>query len=485
MKILLMKNRDIGNINTRLPESINKVQGVYPPLGIAYIAAVLESQGHKLGIIDVHAENLTTDELSARIRAFKPDLVGATAMTSNFIGALDALRLSKEIFPDVPTVIGGPHLDAYPLETMTHNEIDYAVVGEGEVVVPKLIDVVRGKKSALGVSGLIHRKKGGSVKFVNKEVAYVKDLDSLPFPARHFLPNDKYETIIAQKPFTTAMTSRGCPFNCDYCFRSASMRKVRFRSPKNVVDEVQECYEKYKTRSFWFYDDTFTLISSHVKGICDGIIERGLKIDWECLTRVDRVKLETFQLMRRSGCTRVRLGLESGDPRILASMHKGTTVSQGRNAVALAKKAGIETFGFFMLGYPHETDKSMERTIQFAKDSGLDWAMFSMTTPYPRTRLYQQAFELGILKSDYWAEFTLGKAKGRIPFFRNDLDEWTKKAYRSFYFRPQFAIERIAKLRSIGQAIRFLDGFFALVRYEMLPKDDISKEFSEGAKGHS
>lgn len=472
MKVLLIRPRDGVQINTRLPESVNKVQGVYPPLGLAYVAASLEEEGHRVSIIDAQAEGLSREDLKRRAVLERPDAIGASSMTSTFWGLIEAMRACKEALPDVPTIIGGPHMDTYPVETMSHREIDFGIIGEGEPVFPRLLNALSGKRRFSSVNSIIYKKRSGGAKRT-KGYSIVRDLDSLPFPARHLLPNDKYGSILVDKPFTTMISSRGCPYRCGYCFKAPKDRAMRFRSPKKIADEIEECLEKYRTRDLWFYDDTLTLSKSHINGICNEIIGRKLSVRWEGVTRVDRINPETARIMRKSGCRRMRLGIESGSNRILKRMIKDITVERARETVSTLRKAGIETFGFFMLGYPGDTEKTMRETIDFSKSSGVDWAMFSVTTPYPGTRLHEEAVRLGAIRKDYWRDFVLGTEKGRIPFFMDGLEGVSKRAYSEFYFRPEFVIGRLSSIKSVSDIFRYLKGFYALAKYRMLPEENV------------
>lgn len=443
MRILLIRYHDKDNINTRLPESLNRVQGVLPPLGISYIAAILEKNGYEVGILDAIASNLTKDETRDYIKKERPDVVGVTTMTSNIRGALEAASVAKESGATV--VIGGPQLSVYPKETLSYDFIDYGVIGEGEYTMLELVKALQRKESIEDIKGLIF-KKDGEV-HVN-EPAIVHDLDSLPFPARHLLPMEKYSSIIGLHPVTTMMSMRGCPFKCAYCFKQPTDKQCRFRSARNVVDEMEQVAKDYGVREIMFYDDTFTIRRSHVVGICEEILRRGLKVKWEAPTRADVVDAELLKLMHRAGCIRLRYGVESGDPSILKAMNKGVTLPQVKEVFKWTKEAGIEAFAYFMIAYIGETPETITRTISFAKELDPDLVMFTVTTPYPETPLFNEAAEKGMVDRDYWHDFTLGRRSDRLPYFVEDADQWTKKAYRKFYLRPSYILKKVAKIRS-------------------------------------
>jgi len=465
MKVLLIRHHDIGNINTRLPASLNKMQGLYPPLGLLYIAAVLEQEGHKAQVLDSQALNLTTQETKDEIKKAKPALVGITAMTPTVKGAFEAARLSKEVYPDVPTVLGGVQLSLYPEATVSNKYVDFGIAGEGEYVMADLAKSLQsGKKDFSKIKGLIYKEDG---KIRSTGFRIIENLDSLPFPARHLVNTKDYSCVIAKDPMTTLMTSRGCPYRCGFCFKSPTDTKLRFRSPKSVVDEIEECVKKYKVKEIMFYDDTFTADRKHAMGISDEIIKRGIKVSWEAPTRVNCVDQELLKRMEHAGCVRLRLGVESGNNEILKIMRKGTNKEMVRKAFAMLRKTRIETFAYFIIGYAHETEKTIQDTIDFAKELDSDWVMFTVATPLPQTPLFDEAVKLGVISKDYWLDFMTNKNPKRIKFFVKDADQWAKKAYKEFYFRPHFVFKKLKKLNSIDTLKKYINGFRGIALFEM------------------
>ncbi len=462
MRVLLVNPREKGNINTRLPESLNRAQGVYQPLGVSYIAAVLEAAGHEAGILDIQAENLTVDEARARIAGWRPDVVGVTSMTSTLPGALEAARLGKEAGATV--VLGGPQMSVYPEETLSYGCVDYGVVGEGEYAMAALVSGLQAG-SVPKIPGLV-RRVGGKV-VVDGGYGLVEDLDALPYPARHLLPMDKYYCAITDRKFTTIVSSRGCPYRCGFCFKQPCDSHPRYRSPSKVVDEMEECARKYGTRWFMFYDDTIGVRKEHLSGICEEIIRRGLDVKWESPVRVNNVDPGLLKLMREAGCVRLRYGVESGDEGILKLMRKGITPGQVREVFRATREAGIETFGYFIIGYAREDRATMRRTIDFAKELDPDWVMFTVATPYPRTHLYDLAVEAGLVAGDYWRDFTLGKDMPRIPYFVDGADEWVKRAYREFYLRPGYVMRKLMKLDSLDKLRLYASGARGIISFDM------------------
>jgi len=464
MKVLLIRHHDIGNINTRLPASLNKMQGLYPPLGLLYIAAALEKEGHQVQVLDTQALNLTTQETKEEIRKAKPDIVGITAMTPTVKGAFEVARLSKEIYPNVPTVLGGVQLSLYPEATVSNPYVDFGINGEGEYVMIDLLKALSSHKDFSKITGLIYKHNG---KIKTNGCRIVEDLDSIPFPARYLVRMKDYSCVIAKDPMTTMMTSRGCPYRCGFCFKGPTDSKLRFRSPKSVVDEMEECINKYHVKEIMFYDDTFTADRKHALGICNEIIKRGLKISWEAPTRVNCVDEELLEKMEKAGCIRLRLGVESGNDEILKVMRKGTNKEMIKKAFAMLRKTKIETFAYFIIGYVHENEQTIRDTIDFAKELNSDWVMFTVATPLPQTPLFDEAVKLGYMDKDYWLDFMTNPAPKRLKFFVKDADQWAKKAYKEFYFRPQFVLKKLKKLRSIDTLRKYINGFRGIALFEM------------------
>lgn len=443
MNITLIRYHDEGNINTRLPESLNKNQGVLPPLGLAYIAGSLEKAGHIVKIIDAIAENLTRNEVKERIMEFKPRVVGVTCMTPTIRGALEACRIGKECGAIV--IIGGVHLEAYPRETLSYDFIDYGIIGEGEESVIELLDAIKNSKSLDGIRGLVYKKNNG-VELTPPRI--VEKIDEIPFPARHLLPMEKYNSIISLYPMTTMITMRGCPFRCGFCFKRETDKMIRMRDPIRVVDEMEYAVRQFKVKEIMFYDDTFTCNKNHVISICNEILRRGLRVKWETPTRVDVIDDNLLRLMKEAGCRRLRFGVESGDPGILKLMNKNINIEIVKRAIRMTKKSGIEVFGYFIIGYADETPETMQRTIDLAKELNCDLVMFTVATPCPGTHLYSLALQKNVVNFDYWRDFTLGKIDYRFPYFVVDADDWVKKAYRAFYFRPNYILKQFFKIRS-------------------------------------
>jgi radical SAM superfamily enzyme YgiQ (UPF0313 family) len=271
----------------------------------------------------------------------------------------------------------------------------------------------------------------------------IEDLDKLPYQARDLVPMHKYRYPSPGKglvPFIVMLTTRGCPYQCIFCEKLEGT-KVRYRSPENVVEEIETLHRNYGASFFQFNDETFILDHKRVHRICDMIIERKLDITWYCMIRANLATKELLQKMRKAGCVRISMGVETGNAKIMKILNKGATLDDYRKAYRIAKELGIETRGSFIIGNPYDTEETIRDTIDFAKSLHLDEAYFNIMTPYPGTKVYEMAKKgkgLRLLTED-WSKYTRwGNAVIELPgLSREDLIRWQMKATRSFYLRPK------------------------------------------------
>jgi radical SAM superfamily enzyme YgiQ (UPF0313 family) len=354
-------------------------------------------------------------------------------------------------------------------------------MGEGETPFLKLAEAMRDEKSYENIEGLVFKREG---KVIINKPWIEPDLNALPFPARHMVPWEKYSIIIADHPMATISTGRGCPYRCGFCYKQPSDMRYRFRNAQNIMAEVEEVYKTYKVKEICFVDDTFTVEKKHVLELCDEFIKRGLhkKIKWQTTTRVDCVDYELLKRMKEAGCRQLRFGIESGDPETLKLMNKQISLERAKQVVKWCREIGIESFAYFQIGYAHETEESIQRTIDFSIELDLDLLMYNVATPLPQTPLYMLAMQEGIIKGDYWREYTLGKRNDRIPFFVKDADKWVSRAYKQFFFRPKFILRQVGKLRSPRMFKKYAEAFIAITFFNMVPetKDEESEKIVSG-----
>ena len=472
MRVLLLQPPTEHMVLGNNPAIIDEERGYNPPLGILYIAGYLEAHtGHEVMVLDCLVEELGYSEVEERIRALAPEVVGITCLTFTLLDVLKAAKIVKVVNPETTVVIGGPHAHIYPKETASQDNVDYVVTGEGEVTMSELVAALERGEKQPGVPGLVYVRDGEAVDTGRRPP--VDDLDSLPMPARHLTPYEKYHSLLARgSAVTTMFTSRGCPYGCKYCDRPNMGRSFRFRSAGNVADEFEKCAEM-GIDEFLVYDDTFTVSRKRALEVCREIVRRELKVYWDIRTRVDLVNEELLVALKEAGCIRIHFGVEAGSDPILKNLNRGVKVEQVRETFKLTKRIGIGTLGYFMVGNPGETRDDVERTMELARELDPDFAHITIMTPFPATQLYYDALEKGLYETDHWAEFARSPEADFRPrfweehFSTDELRELCELFYRRFYGRPKFMLRRLAQIRSFGELRRNLRAGYKLFTTRM------------------
>ena len=458
MKVLLINPRIDNMITANLPSYVDEQRGYSPPLGLMYVAAYAEQcTDCEIEILDMLAEETTYDRLESELRRRKPDVVGITTTTFTLIDTSIVARIVKATNKGVKIVLGGPHVHIYPEETIRLPEVDFLVLGEGELPFVKLLQNIENYESLRGVKGIVFEHQGEIINTGPRE--FIEELDSLPFPARHLTHINKYGSLLAKGNLVTTMiTSRGCPYKCLFCHRPHLGKKFRARSAVDVVDEMEQCVD-IGIREILVYDDTFTIDRQRVMDICRLVLERGLNITWDIRTRVDMIDGPMLRELKESGCERIHYGVESANPEILKVLRKGITLPQVESAFNLTREVGISTLAYFMLGSPTETRQQIMNTIDYAKRLKPDYCHFAVTTPYPATPLYEMGLKEGMF-DDYWREFAANPSKDFTPRFweenldKDELTQLLDYAYRSFYVRPEYVLRQMRKVRSFSEFMR-------------------------------
>jgi radical SAM superfamily enzyme YgiQ (UPF0313 family) len=460
MRVQLVRYQDLANINTRLAQSLNKHQGVLPPLGIAYIASSLEKANHDVDIIDAIALKMSRDQVRRRIREFHPDVVGITAMTPTFPGAKEAAWLAKQ--EGAITVMGGVHMAIFAEETLSYDYVDFGVIGEAEETIVELCAAIENKQPFEPIKGLAFKKDG---KIIAGRPRIIEDLDSLPMPAYHLLPMDKYSSIIGLHPVSTMMASRGCPYRCGFCYKTPSDVKHRYRNYAQVADEMEFLIKNYRVKEIMFYDDL--MMPQFVENLCNEILKRKLKIAWQSPQRVNLVTFPLLKLMKKAGCRMLRYGIEQGDPEMMRLIEKNITLQGAKDALRWTHQAGIETFTYYIIGYPGENERTVRATINLAKELDSRYAMFTKAVPLPGTKLMESAAGKGLVEQDYWRKFILGQNVKPLPDFIPGTEKWVERAYKEFYLRPAKIIKQIASIRGWEDIKKSIAGFMGLVNFKM------------------
>lgn len=433
------------------------------PLGIAYIAGALEAAGHEVKVIDSLIEDpnpkykndgtfllgLEWNNLMGKIKECNPDIVGVSCgFTSQFKNTEKLCKLIREYKPGIKIFGGGAHASALTNKVIKDHLIDYAIFGEAEETVVELLDTVDKKGDLSKVNGIGYLDNAGKVQITDKR-PFIKNLDSLPFPAHHLFPMQKYFKFGKNKthnfyakryPCVTVVTSRGCPYTCSFCsVHTVWARSWRPRSPENVLDEIELLVKKYGVREIQFEDDNLTLIKDRAMKFFQGIIDRGIDISWTTPNGVvvNTLDEELIQKMKESGCYRINIGIESGNQHVVDTIvKKPLSLDYCRKVVKMLKKHKISVTGFFVIGMPGETIRNIKETIEFAKTNDFDDVLFSIATPYPGTELWDTAIKEGYIKQDpYGSPETLKPKYAAIStkdFTTEQVEKLRNKAYFEF-----------------------------------------------------
>ncbi|MBT3278824.1 MAG: radical SAM protein [Phycisphaerales bacterium] len=439
------------------------VAGVMPPLGLAWIAAVLEEDGHDVQIFDAPPEGLDeqgcVDALRSRSEAGW-DIVGISATTRQFSSALRIAQMCREAFSGVEIVLGGVHASARPDEALACDAIDLVVRGEGEMTFRE----IAAGHAREEIDGVSYRDGGETIHTADREL--ISDLDTIPRPAYHLLPMSGYRSAVGaakQSPSMSMLATRGCVGSCNFCYRIFG-RTMRYRHGVAIAEEVRYLHETYGIREISFYDDTFTTIRNEVLAFCAKLREWDLPVTWSCFGRIDSVNEELLTAMAEAGCHQILYGVESGSDQQLAAMGKTTPRQRVKEVVRLSQRLGLTVRGAFMLGNPGETRETMQQTLDWALELDCDLVTFNITTPYPGTGLYDWAEREGLLRSQDWDEYDLSHMVMELPtVMAEEVEAFYRKAYRTYYFRPRMILRRLWKLRSPRELFQAVRGALAIL----------------------
>jgi len=431
---------------------------------LLYIAAVLEKNNYNVKIVDANALNLSPRETRCAIRSFDPDIVGFSILTPAHNFCLDVVKQIQ----DVTTVAGGPHATVMA-DTLLLAGFDAVVHGEGEEAFLELLR--KPLKDVLGISW-----RSTFRRFSNPDRDSIQDLDSLPFPARHLLPNngisEPYRAAASRyKKWATILTSRGCPYSCYFCNKNIFGYKFRVRSPKNVLEEIEFLVSEYGVKEIDIADDVFNLDLKRAEEILDMIISENLNLYIRATNglRIDHITESFLRKFKKAGGDYIAYGIESGNQKVLDMIPKHITLDQVRKVVSLTKKVGLRVAGFFIFGLIGDTKESMEETLDFSKRLDLDIAVYNTLAPYPGTRVWDIILESGgsIDTSDF-SEFhhTSNKIMFSLPDGPKpeDILEIYKRAHREFYFRKTYVLRELSKVRSFAQLKELFRGASSLLR---------------------
>lgn len=452
-------------------KSMKRIMNVVQPLGLGYIAALLERDGYDVVIEDCQCLELDHAVLIANLKKFGPDIVGISATTPTFGSTLITARMVKRNLSNAVVVIGGAHVTALPRETMGYDCFDVGVMGEGDYTALDLVRHIEknGIDGLEKIAGIVFRKNGEFHQTERRP--FIKNLDEVPFPARHLLPPlSMYHpapTSYKRLPNAHLLTSRGCAgARCLFCDRGGFGFQVRFRSVENVFAEIEELINIYGARDLKFFDDTFTLDKRRVIRICEEFKKRKIDIPWCCLARANTVNREVLKAMKEAGCWEILFGLESMDQNVLTKLMKFTTVEQNVQAVRLCQEVGISVRANFVVGSPFDTLETMETDLREAIRLNMEFAHFNKFTPYPGSELYRMLTNDGYRFDTTTWESQLD-LKGKIMYHPKSVTEdqyreWLIESHKRYYMRPKYILKQLSGIRRPEDVKRLWEGFQAV-----------------------
>jgi anaerobic magnesium-protoporphyrin IX monomethyl ester cyclase len=455
-----------------------------PPLFQMYAASVARKAGFDVKLWDAPATGLNSEQLLRELEAYGADMVVVNTSTASFDYDLELIRTIKNALAPVIVTAAGPHVTALANNVMqTANELDVIALGEYDETVR---DIALHLDDLHTVKGIVFRENGNVVTTERREL--IKNLDSLPYPAWDLVDINLYwESMFptTKRPVATVMSSRGCNYHCSFCLYPQVLfqQKLRLRDLDRVVDEIEWLKNEFGARFFYFEDDNFTASWKRVEKFCQRLLERKLNITWGCLSRTDRVTEERIRLMKDSGCFLIKYGVESGVQETLDAIDKRKVLDEVVHAFAVTKKIGIMTHATVMIGAPHETRETIRQTREFVKKLAPDSVQFSICTPLPGTKFWEESLKNGCLSYSRWEDFD-GVTGGVLDYpnlSRQEIREAVQNSYLNYYSSLPYIKQRIKRMISGPERFaQFLRNFWLLKRLYMVLNDKVKRKFSYG-----
>ena len=459
MKILLLnlpresEVRDVATPDYLLYDFMN-----YPPLGLLAIASGIDPR-HSVQVLDTPTRNMSIKEVIAHIKQIKPDLLGISVVTRRLYGMFAVTKAVKKDLPEVTIVVGGPHVNVFPKETMELGTVDFALPGYGELRFPQLVEALARKedteKLLETIPGLLYKKVNGQI-HIHPPAETPVNLDDLPFPNRKLINLDEYFSAADRQKMTTMYTSRGCPFRCVFC--DVGEKVFRYRSPEKIVDEF-ESIKSMGVQEIHIFDDTFNVSRQRVIDMCGEILKRGLKINWSARVRVVPFDREMASLMKQAGCKRLHVGVEAFDDDILRKIKKNTTTAQINTFFSLCNEFKIDTLAYFIVGFPQETQEYRDTLFRKLKQLKARYLYLNVLYPTAKSEYYADLLRSGIYQRDYWQDFITNPVPDfELPLCRDaglqeELIRLVDDIHRKFYLSPRFImgeLKRSTNLRMLG-----------------------------------
>jgi len=456
------------NLNQRPMQEfvMNQFRPKMPPFGIAYVASILKTLGIKCVLHDDNLYEYSDAQLRDLFRRYKGEVraVGLTSVSTTLNQLVRVARISKEVLPNVRVIVGGPHARLIPEEIIQHPEVDVVFTSEAELAI---LDYAKGRELSK-IAGIMYRENGEIVENPVTSTSFFHNLDDIPFPDYSLFNVAYYHTtkgIAKRHPSSYIITSRGCPYKCTFCssksLNPTDRKIVRFRSPENVLGEIEMLVKGYGVRELFISDDMFTGNARHLFGICEGLIKLKLDVIWVCMTHVNNISQEKLRVMKKARCHQVCFGVESGDREIQKAIQKNLNFQRVKEAVRMTQREGIDARCSFMFGNQYETPETMQRTIDFAKSLAPDFASFNIATPYPGTYFRDWAIENGYLaneSNEALDSTTYTLVTPSLP--PGTVEKYCNKAFRSFYYSPGYILRRLRHIRDVRDVVRYVKSAF-------------------------
>jgi anaerobic magnesium-protoporphyrin IX monomethyl ester cyclase len=472
MKILLLNPPTTDQRAFIREGRCNQEQGAWttqwPPITLATAGAMLETQGHAVTILDCAAQVITRSDLLGRICATPYALIAWATATPSITSDLTLANEIKALRQDTFTAVFGTHVTAMADACLqTTPGLDAVICHEPEATLVDLATALCDHRDLTGVAGISFKDSAGQL--VHTRIRpFISDLDSLPFPAWHLVDLECYKLPLLGKRFVILLPLRGCPYSCTFCTAQTYYgNRLRRRSVPRMMEEITSIIKRFDIRNFFIWADTFTVDRTYVMKFCDQLLQQGLAIRWTCNSRVDTIDQEMLYAMAKAGCWMISYGIESGNQGILDAIQKKITVQQSHDAVKMAKQAGLQVAGHFVLGFPGETEETLRETITLAAALDVDIAQFYVATPFPGSELYEHAVQQGWITDQSFEEFSQNHAVMQLPTLPPaTVNAYRRKGFLTFYLRPK-QLRRMLHLVSSGSLQNTISGGWRFVKWMM------------------
>jgi radical SAM superfamily enzyme YgiQ (UPF0313 family) len=440
----------------RCEQRLTSFQSSMIPISLPSIAALLRKNAYGVRIADCAVADVGLPAILDDIEKYAPSMIIINVSTVTYYDDIGTARTIKSRFPHIHLTAMGNHVTSLPDITLKESSFDSIILGEPEFTALELAGRLSSGKDIKGLSGIAVRNNGGVI--VNGKADFAENLDDLPFPARDLMDNKKYILPITNEPYTLIIPSRGCPHDCIFCTASKYYgKKLRSRSPENIIDEVKEVKNRYAINNIVMWADTFTLNREFVVKVCRLFIKEKAGVRWMCNSRVDTVDPEMLKLMKESGCIGVSYGVESGNQKILDNIKKRVTLEQIENAIKWTQEAGMEAMAHVIFGLPGETKETIKETVDFLIRTSPDYVQIYCATPFPGTEFYEMCKEKNCMITDRWDHFEVNKAVISTPeISAEELYKARRGAYLSFYLNPKYIWKRLRKIKSLKDLVFLL-----------------------------